>query len=56
MSDDDKRNWFDLEKGHKPLDEGWIPGVRNGYQPETSEAGTPPTGGGGGKEPDKKTG
>lgn len=55
MSDEkDKSVWVDVEKGHKPLDEGWIPGVRGGYQPETNEAGDPPTGAGGGKEPEKK--
>lgn len=38
--------------GHVPVEKGWIPGVRGGYQPETSETGNPPTGGGGGKEPE----
>ena len=54
MSDEDKMMREHLEKGHQPLREGWVPGVRNGYQPETSEAGPPPTGGSGAKEPDKK--
>ena len=49
--DEDKGQWVELEKGHKPISEGWVPGIRGGYQPETSEAGNPPTGGGGGKEP-----
>lgn len=51
MSDKD-RNWEDLNKGHIPRnnDKDYVQG---GYQPETNEAGTPPTGGGGGKEPDK---
>ena len=41
-------------EGYQPLQKGWKPGPRNGYQPETSEAGPPPTGGSGAKEPEKK--
>jgi hypothetical protein len=54
MADNDSRRPFN--DGHVPVPEtkGWIPAIRNGYKPETSEAGPPPTGGGGGKEPDKK--
>lgn len=43
-----------LEKGHKPLEEGWRPEVRGGYQPVTSEAGSPPTGGSGVQEPEQQ--
>ena len=44
-----------IREGHVPVEKGWIPSVRGGYQPETSEAGNPPTGGGGGKEPEQKS-
>lgn len=52
----DKNDRRPLNDGHIPVsvEKGWIPHVRGGYQPETSEAGSPPTGGGGGKEVEKK--
>ena len=54
MSDEEQKPMGEiLHKGHLPLKEGWIPGVRGGYQPETSEAGPPPSGGSGAKEPEK---
>jgi hypothetical protein len=40
-------------RGYVPVEKGWRPSVQGGYQPATSEAGNPPTGGGGGKEPEK---
>jgi hypothetical protein len=43
-------------RGHVPLEKGWRPGVQGGYQPATSETGNPPTGGGGGKEPEEGSG
>ena len=52
MTEREKPSFEDIQKGHVPLDEDH--GVRGGYQPETSEAGDPPTGGGGGKEPADK--
>jgi hypothetical protein len=54
MGRDRSVDWENLQKGHIPLE---IPTeeVRGGYQPETSEVGSPPTGGGGGKEPEKSS-
>ncbi len=35
------------------IEKGWRPIVEGGYQGPTGDAGTPPTGGGGGKEAEK---
>ncbi len=52
--EEEKNGKSPLNEGYTPVEKGWIPGVRGGYQPATSEGGTPPTGGSGGKEPEKK--
>jgi hypothetical protein len=52
----DQKGGGSEQRGHVPIEKGWQPGVQGGYQPTTSETGTPPTGGGGGKEPEKGSG
>lgn len=50
MSDRERKEVQErLEKGYVPREDG----VRGGYQPETNEADSPPTGGGAGREPTK---